>query len=93
MHKTIYKYPIKTTDLQNLIIPLTAEILSLQVQDNQPCIWALVDPKEKETRAVNLETFGTGHPVAYDMGVSREFINTYQLNNGLVFHVFEYTGV
>jgi hypothetical protein len=92
MNKTIYKYPIKITDMQNVIIPLNAEILSLQAQDDVPCIWALVDPKEKETRAVNLETFGTGHTIHCDMGTDRKFIATYQ-TKGLVFHVFEYTGV
>lgn len=92
MTERIYKYPIKVTDRQDVIIPLNAKILSLQVQENIPCIWALVDPEEKETRTVNLETFGTGHPIHSDMGVSREFVATYQINE-LVFHVFEYTGI
>ena len=92
MNKTIWKYELKIDDLQNVIMPIGAEILSVQMQNETPCLWALVNPDEKDTDARNIETFGIGHPVAYDMGVTREFIDTYQ-TRGLVFHVFEYTGV
>jgi hypothetical protein len=92
MNKTIWKYELKIDDLQNVIMPVGAEILSVQMQNETPCLWALVNPDEKDTDARYIETFGTGHPVAYDMGGTREFIGTYQ-TRGLVFHVFEYTGV
>jgi hypothetical protein len=92
MNKTIWKYELKIDDLQNVIMPIGAEILSVQMQNETPCLWALVNPDEKDTDARYIETFGTGHPVAYDMGGTREFIGTYQ-TRGLVFHVFEYTGV
>jgi len=92
MNKTIWKYELKIDDLQNVTMPIGAEILSVQMQNDTPCLWALVNPDEKETDARNIETFGTGHPVTYDMGVTRKFIDTYQ-TRGLVFHVFEYTGV
>jgi hypothetical protein len=73
-------------------MPKGAEILSVQMQNNIPCLWVLVNPDEKDTDARNIETFGTGHTLYYDMGVTREFIGTFQ-TRGLVFHVFEYTGV
>jgi hypothetical protein len=92
MNKTIWKYELKIDDLQNVIMPIGAEILSVQMQNETPCLWALVNPDEKDTDTRYIETFGTGHPVAYDMGSTREFIGTYQ-TRGLVFHVFEYTGV
>jgi hypothetical protein len=92
MNKTIWKYELKIDDLQNVIMPIGAEILSVQMQNKTPCLWALVNPDEKDTDTRYIETFGTGHPVAYDMESTREFIGTYQ-TRGLVFHVFEYTGV
>jgi len=92
MNKTIWKYELKIEGLQNIIMPIGAKILSVQIQNETPCLWALVNPEEKDTDARNIETFGTGHTVCYDSGVTRDFIGTYQ-TRGLVFHVFEYTGV
>ena len=93
MNKTIWKFELETTDNQTIEMPVNAEILTVQTQNGIPCIWVLVDPTEtKEKRFI--EVFGTGHDVYYDMGVSRSYLGTYQLQGGsLVFHVFEYTGV
>jgi len=89
MIKTIWKFEMEVTDIQEIALPIGAEILSVQAQREQPCLWVLVDPEaEKELRT--FETFGTGHHVFYDMGVERKHIGTYQLKDGaLVFHVFE----
>ena len=89
MEKTIWKFELETTDNQKLEMPVNAEILNMQTQSETLCLWALVDPAApKETRY--FEVFGTGCPLRYDMGVSRTYIGTYQLNDGaLVFHVFE----
>jgi len=93
MNKTIWKFPLKVTDGQNISMPVGSEILTVQTQNEEPCLWALVDPKAT-TEIRFFEIFGTGHPVGYDMGVSRKYISTFQLRGGaLVFHVFEYTGV
>ena len=74
-------------------MPKDAEILTVQTQNGKPCLWALVDPKA-ETEIRVIEIFGTGHPVLSDMGTSRKYISTFQMQEGrLVFHVFEYTGV
>jgi len=93
MEKTILKFELETTDNQIIEMPVNAEILTVQTQNEVPCIWALVDPtKPKEKRFI--EVFGTGHDVHYDMGVGRNYLGTYQLHGGsLVFHVFEYNGV
>ena len=87
--KTIWKFELQSEDKQNFEMPLDAEILSVQVQNEKPCLWALVDTEEEmETRY--FEIFGTGHRVGVDMGVDRKFIGTYQLLNGsFVGHVFE----
>jgi hypothetical protein len=93
MKKTIWKFELKITDNQTIVMPVNSEILTVQAQNEIPYIWALVDPTEtRENRFI--EMFGTGRDVHYDMGVSRNYLGTYQLHDSsLVFHVFEYTGV
>jgi hypothetical protein len=84
--KTIYKYAIDTRDLIKIDMPVGAEILSLQTQKGEPCLWALVDTEApKEVRV--FEIYGTGHPVDDD---PKKFLGTFQLRGGdLIFHVFE----
>jgi hypothetical protein len=90
MEKTIFKYPLLVTDFQDVLLPIGAEILTIQTQDETACMWALVNPSEKEKEIRNIEIFGTGHPIGYDMGISRKYISTFQMRDGqLVFHAFE----
>jgi len=84
--KQIFKYPLKATDIQNIYLPKGAEILSVQVQFDRPCLWALVNHNNENENRIII-THGTGHIVNEE---SIKFIDTYQLANGtLVFHVFE----
>jgi hypothetical protein len=84
--KTIWKFTLKTTDEQVIEMPRGAKLLTVQMQDNRPQLWALVDsvkPNEQRTIA----TFGTGNPAE-----DGEYIGTYQMRGGeLVFHVFDIT--
>lgn len=93
MEKTIWKFELENTDEQKVEMPVGSEILTVQTQNETPCLWALVDPSaDKETRY--LEVFGTGNPLPYCTDLDRIYISTYQLKGGsLVFHVFEYIGV
>lgn len=89
MKKTIWKFEIKATDKQHIKMPKGAEILYIDNQYEVANLWALVDPKE-EMEERTFEVFGTGHEIYYDMGVDRNHIGSFQLNQGtLVFHVFE----
>lgn len=91
--KTIWKYEITANGSQEIQMPVGAQVLSVQIQRLTPCMWALVNPSAMNEVRV-FEVYGTGHPIVYDMGVSRVFIGTFQLHGGgLVFHVFENTGV
>lgn len=86
--KTIYKYEI-SPDKVSIEMPKGAEILSLHVQNNKPCIWCLVETKN-ELEERYFDVFGTGHEIYGDMGVDRKFIGTFLMNNdSLVFHLFE----
>lgn len=85
---TIYKYPIKVTDRQTVSIPGSAKLLTVQVQNGIPCVWAHIRDESDLPRERTLVTYGTGHPAPLtNMDV---YLGTYQLEGGaLVFHVFE----
>jgi hypothetical protein len=90
--KTIWKYPIKKADIVEIIMPAAAEILTAQWQNEEPCIWALVNPFEQKNETRTFEIFGTGKDVPVGMGVERKYINTFQMPSQigpLVFHIFE----
>ena len=89
----IFKYELSVIDGQNIRLPIGSQILTVQNQNETPCMWALVDPNA-DTELITIEMFGTGHPVLSDMGTSRKYISTFQMHGGnLVFHVFQYTGI
>ena len=88
MKKQIWKFQINPNKVI-VEMPIGAEILTIQNQKENACIWALVNPEnEKEKR--HFEVFGTGHNIHYDMGFERKYINSFQMEGGnLVFHLFE----
>ena len=80
----IWKYTLQMHDLQTLTIPVGAKLLSLQMQEGQPQLWALVNEAAPcEPRRITV--YGTGQPIYNDPGV---FIGTFQYGE-YVFHVFE----
>lgn len=82
----IWKYPFRTTDEFTLDLPKDAQILSVQMQGIQPCIWAQVHPKN-ELEKRHFIVYGTGHYIPNDKGV---YIGTYQeFEGGLIWHLFE----
>jgi hypothetical protein len=89
--KTIYKYKLWLTNKQDVLLPIGSEILTVQTQDEDPCLWVLVNPlvEDKEKRII--EIIGTGHEIKYNLGVTRNYISTFQLSGGsFVGHAFEY---
>ena len=82
----VWKFKVSMASKSEIAMPYDAKILSVQAQNEQPCIWALVHPDAPmEIRTFRL--IGTGHPVE-----KREltFIGTFQLNGGIfVGHLFE----
>lgn len=89
--KTIYKYNLQVTDVQQIILPKGAKILCVQTQRNNLAMWAEVDTDEiTETESVIIGMFGTGHPIPQQMEYNRHYISTFQIENGaLVFHVYK----
>lgn len=85
--KTIWKYRLKVTDEQLLEMPIGAEILTVQVQDGEPCLWALVDPDAvRENRKIYI--FGTGNPLLNSISILKYISTFQQLSGKLVWHVF-----
>lgn len=86
MKKTIYKYIIQFGDLVAIELPLNSEILTIQFQGLQLCLWALINKQEKEKEIIHLRIYGTGHDVSNSYG---KYITTVQ-NNGHVWHIFNF---
>lgn len=72
--KRIYKYPLQFQDRQIVPLPTGAAILTVQVQQGEICLWALVEPSLPQQARV-VQIYGTGHP-ADDAGV---YVGTVQI--------------
>lgn len=81
--KTVWKYVLQS-DSQIIHMPSGAKILSVQFQYKAPVVWALVDP-EMPTEPRKFVAYGTGQPVSE----AGQYLGTFQIVNGIVFHVFE----
>lgn len=83
--KTIYKYPINlTTEKQRLCLPENSQLLSVQMQNEKLCVWALIDESQPMSM-VRFHIFGTGDNLPDDLNAV--FLGTVQ--DGIyVWHVF-----
>jgi hypothetical protein len=91
--RRIFKYPIPIQDYIELDLPVGAQILTVQVQHNVPCLWALVTlTLDETTEPHRFYLFGTGHPMPDNKPkLELQYVGTFQLHGGeLVFHLFEY---
>ena len=85
--KAIWKFPLQLVDIQDVVMPKGAEILTVQVQKDDLCMWAAVDPRE-DTIANTIFIHGTGHQI--EDFEKKKYISTFQIAEGdLIFHVFE----
>jgi hypothetical protein len=86
--KTVWKFPLVIDDVQYVQMPANAHILTVQMQESTPCLWALVNPAMPvESRKILIA--GTGHP-REDLNDLVNYIGTFQDYGGsLIFHVFE----
>jgi hypothetical protein len=81
----IWKYPLDPSLKQTLSLPVGAKILDVQVQDNTPCLWALVNENTQVKESRHLVMYFTGSDIPDEPG---DYIATFQLN-GLVIHLFQ----
>lgn len=87
MKKAVYKYKLQITKvIQEVVLPLGAQILCIKMQNDELCMWALVDPDQTYNEVVKIRCAGTGHEITEDV----EYIDTVMLLDGeLVFHFFK----
>lgn len=88
MKKVVYKYKLQITKvIQEVILPLGAQILCIKMQNDELCMWALVDPDQTYNEVVKIRCAGTGHMIEEDV---EDYIDTVMLLDGaLVFHFFK----
>lgn len=83
---TVWKYELNVDDKQWLELPRGYKYLSIQVQNEKPCLWVQVDTEAVQD-SVLIVTYGTGHPMK---SKTDKFIGSYTLYSGsFVGHVFE----
>ena len=89
--KVVYKYIVDSQSMHQPIfavtLPLGAEVLTVQKQGEQTCMWVLQDFQDngpfQERRFVKI---GTGQPVAD----TYKYVGTVQeLDGALIWHYFE----
>lgn len=84
----IYKYPLYFVPEQHVELPIHSEILSVQLQDGKPQLWALVEEEQKTTEKRLICMFNTGEEAKKCF----RFLATLQVREGemaWVAHVFE----
>lgn len=89
--KAIWKYPLGIQSLQTLIMPEGAKPLSVQVQGDEICLWALVDPETEFCEGKNEPRYvymlATGQKVSDTTFPFEGFIGTVQ-TGAFVWHFF-----
>lgn len=84
--RTIWKFPLQVTDMQEIVMPQGATILKLAVQGDTPCLWALVDP-DAEKISHCIRSYGTGHDVPDYAATESKYLDTVLLGP-FVWHFF-----
>ena len=83
----IFKYPIPVSDHGerfSIKMPRGAQVLTVQLQNGVPCIWAFVDPDCEQMDERVFYVFGTGREIDVN---DITYVGTYQFY-GYVWHLF-----
>lgn len=90
VQEVIYKYPLEVVDSQVITLTTDADVLTVQVQNNQPVLWALVRTDIEAHQQRRIRMIGTGHEINPSPTERLMYLSTIQLRDGaLVLHVFE----
>lgn len=83
---TIWKKELALVSEQELLLPEGAKILHVHEQHGIGCVWFQFDPKnQNKNEKRTIVTVGTG----WADKPGDNYLGTYHLPSGLVFHVFE----
>ena len=84
--KAIYKYPLNTNSEIEIEMPVGAQLLTVETQNNEPQMWAIVDTlKNPELRFFRVVL--TGDPIGTVDELA--YLGSFIIDNGLIYHVFE----
>lgn len=87
MKSVIWKYPISARAEFTLEMPEGRfELLSVQMQNGEPVMWAIVNPTQRKTLH-KFRVVPTGEE--FERTDLHRYLGTFQPVNGLVFHLFE----
>lgn len=88
--KVIYKYELDITGTQSIKLYAGYKILSVQEQNGKLILWVVVNT-DNNPQFMQIEIVGTGHEITEpnELFAYWEHISTVQMNNGLVWHVFD----
>lgn len=89
--KTIWKFQIRITDVQEIEMPKGAEVLTVQEMSGHVYLWAIVGEHSGETENRIFHIYGTGNPMPDidRLSQARKYIGTVQQAEFYVWHVFE----
>lgn len=83
--KTIFKYSFPhTTESFGISLPKGAEIVHVEQQRGEYCMWAIVDTNN-ELEVRRFEIVGTGQAIP----ASSVYVRTWQIGSLFVWHLFE----
>ncbi len=80
----IYKYVLEIKGEQELNLPADWRFLSIQLQGDAICMWAIVN-EELEKVPRKIYCYGTGHDVGF--AANKKYLGTVQ-QNSFVWHFF-----
>jgi hypothetical protein len=91
MKLAVWKYGLPAIGKLEIEMPKGARVLTAQVQDNKPMLWAVVNPEKKEMEKRTFECVTTGSEIKRGERTYMGYISTLQLHSRpLVIHVFEH---
>lgn len=82
---TIHKYQFQIAGSIEIEMPIHSDILSIQLQNGIPTMWAKVDTSLQMVKRIFV-VFGTGHEI--NSVFDYRYIGTLQ-HEGFVWHIFE----
>ncbi len=82
----ILKYPFDIADEVTLNMPENSRVLSVQLQDNRPTLWAMVSTEMPMENRI-FKIYDTGEELA-NGSTPKKYIGTLQMD-GFVKHIFE----
>jgi len=86
MTARILKYRLATTIPEFAVpMPADAEILSVQIQRGDVCLWAIADPDGRESESIVFRWNVTGEDA---LPPPWKYVATVQFNDQYVFHLF-----